>query len=148
MLRHYASVLLTSQPKKQLLPKIREHRSLLRGANLRVNSTAISPSSFKVRKEQFAAGVKNGSFLAEPDSRGKPPPNPLTDPSAMDGMMGMMKGNVTMMVSQTLIMGWINNYFSGYVISKFSSEMNPGWDDETSLACLIRCINSVTVISS
>ena len=33
--------------------------------------------------------------------------------------MGMMKGNVAMMVPQSLIMGWINAFFSGYVISEF-----------------------------
>jgi hypothetical protein len=41
----------------------------------------------------------------------------MTDPAMMEGMMGMMKGNVAMMVSQTLIMGWINAFFSGFVIS-------------------------------
>ena len=32
--------------------------------------------------------------------------------------MGAMKGNVAMMVPQSLIMGWINAFFSGYVISE------------------------------
>lgn len=35
--------------------------------------------------------------------------------------MGMMKGNVAMMVSQSLIMGWINAFFSGFVISTHQS---------------------------
>lgn len=40
----------------------------------------------------------------------------MTDPAAMEGMMGMMKGNMTMIVPQTLIMGWINAFFSGFVV--------------------------------
>lgn len=44
----------------------------------------------------------------------------MTDPAAMEGMMGMMKGNMAMMIPQTLIMGWINAFFAGFVISTFS----------------------------
>jgi len=43
----------------------------------------------------------------------------MTDPAAMEGMMGMMKGNMMMMVPQTVIMGWINAFFAGFVISMF-----------------------------
>ena len=68
---------------------------------------------------------KEGVFLAEPEMRGKPRPNPMTDPAMMEGMMGMMKGNVAMMVPQSLIMGWINAFFSGYVISESSSSCYP-----------------------
>jgi hypothetical protein len=117
ILRHYATVLLQSTPKKQSLGKIREQRSLLRGVNLRNNANVISPSSFQARKNYLAAAYKEGTFLADPEGRGKPPPNPMSDPAMMEGMMGMMKGNVAMMVPQTLIMGWINAFFSGFVIS-------------------------------
>ena len=65
------------------------------------------------------AGYKNGEFLKDPESRGKPAGNPMTDPAAMEGMMGMMKGNMAMMIPQTLIMGWINAFFAGFVISMF-----------------------------
>ena len=41
----------------------------------------------------------------------------MSDPAAMEGMMGMMKGNMMMMVPQTVIMGWINAFFAGFVIS-------------------------------
>lgn len=43
----------------------------------------------------------------------------MTDPAAMEGMMGMMKGNMAMMIPQTLIMSWINAFFAGFVISQF-----------------------------
>lgn len=117
LLRHYATVLLQTTPKKQTLAKLREQRSLLRGINLRTNAHVISPAAFQTRKNHLVAAYKEGLFLADPEGRGKPPPNPMTDPAAMEGMMGMMKGNMAMMVPQTLIMGWINAFFSGFVIS-------------------------------
>lgn len=66
----------------------------------------------------MVSDFQKGTFLADPEARGKPRPNPMTDPAAMEGMMGMMKGQMTMMIPQTLIMGWINAFFSGFVISE------------------------------
>ncbi|KAG0647844.1 ER membrane complex subunit 3 [Hyphodiscus hymeniophilus] len=115
VLRHYATVLMATTPKKQELPAIREQRSLLRGVNLRSNANVISPSSFQTRKDYLVTAYETGAFLKDPDKKGQAAANPMTDPAAMEGMMGMMKGNMTMMVPQTLIMGWINAFFSGFV---------------------------------
>lgn len=104
-------------PKKQELPSLREQRSLLRGMNLRTNFHAISSQSFATRKEYLVSNYEAGTFLKEPEKKGQAAPNPMTDPAAMEGMMGMMKGNMAMIVPQTLIMGWINAFFSGFVIS-------------------------------
>ena len=117
VLRHYATVLLATTPKKPNLKTIREQRSLMRGVNLRNNYSAISPSSFNARREYLVQNFKDGNFLKAPEDRGKPAGNPMTDPAAMEGMMGMMKGNMAMMIPQTLIMGWINAFFAGFVIS-------------------------------
>lgn len=118
VLRHYATVLMAAAPKKQELPSIREQRSLLRGVNLRSNANVISPSSFQTRKDYLVTAYESGAFLKEPEKRGQAAANPMTDPAAMEGMMGMMKGNMAMIVPQTLIMGWINAFFSGFVISE------------------------------
>lgn len=67
------------------------------------------------------SAFKDGAFLKDPESRGKPAANPMTDPAAMEGMMGMMKGNMAMMIPQTLIMSWINAFFAGFVISESSA---------------------------
>lgn len=104
-------------PKKSDLPTLREQRSLLRGINLRMNANAISPSSFSARKDYLVQSYEEGKFLKDPERKGQAAPNPMTDPAAMEGMMGMMKGNMAMIVPQTLIMGWINAFFSGFVIS-------------------------------
>jgi hypothetical protein len=116
VLRHYVTVLVASSPKKLDLPTIREQRSLMRGMNLRQNANSISPSAFASRKAYLVSGFQSGAFLKNPDSKDQPAPNPMTDPAAMEGMMGMMKGNMTMIIPQTLIMGWINAFFSGFVI--------------------------------
>ncbi|KAK8213266.1 hypothetical protein M8818_002564 [Zalaria obscura] len=125
VLRHYLSTLLQSAPKPQPLPNLRQHRSLMRGVNLRNNAAQISPAAFAARKDYLVQAYKDGKFLADPEARGKPRPNPMTDPAMMEGMMGMMKGNVAMMVPQSLIMGWINAFFSGYVIMKLPFPLTP-----------------------
>ena len=100
---------------------MREQRSLLRGINLRSNSSAISAAAFAARRQFLVSAYKDGMFLKDPESRGKPAGNPMTDPAAMEGMMGMMKGNMAMMIPQTLIMSWINAFFAGFVISTSST---------------------------
>ena len=100
---------------------MREQRSLLRGINLRNNSHILPRSSFISRRTYLVTAFKEGKLLAEPSKKGQPKANPLTDPSQMEGMMGMMKGNVAMMVPQTLIMGWVNAFFSGYVLRKLTA---------------------------
>ncbi|KAI9824259.1 MAG: ER membrane complex subunit 3 [Thelocarpon impressellum] len=118
VLRHYATVLMQSAPKKQDLPTLREQRALLRGINVRSNASVLPPASFQTRKDYFVSAYQSGVFLKDPDSKGKPAANPMTDPAGMEAMMGMMKGNMAMMIPQTLIMGWINAFFSGFVIMK------------------------------
>ncbi|KAI5303471.1 ER membrane complex subunit 3, partial [Ascosphaera atra] len=93
--------------------------ALIRAANLRKNaSSVLTPNELAVRKQYLVAGFKNGAFLKDPDARGQGPPNPMADPAGMDQMMGMLKGNMMMMIPQTVIMGWINAAFSGFVILK------------------------------
>ncbi|KAH9873899.1 hypothetical protein IAQ61_004526 [Plenodomus lingam] len=125
ILRHYAMTLLQTTPKKVDLPKMRQQRSLIRGVNLRTNANALTPSAFAARKAYMVQAYQEGKFLAEPEQRGKPRPNPMSDPAAMEGMMGMMKGNMAMMIPQTLIMGWINAFFSGFVIMKLPFPLTP-----------------------
>jgi ER membrane protein complex subunit 3 len=118
VLRHYATILLATTPKQATAQAMREQRSLLRGINLRNNHAQLSSSSFSARKTYLVQAYKDGKFLKDPENRGKPAGNPMSDPAAMEGMMGMMKGNMMMMIPQTLIMSWINAFFAGYVICK------------------------------
>jgi hypothetical protein len=125
ILRHYATVLMQSTPKKPDAPTLREQQSLLRGVMLRNNFWVLPLPSFEARKTYLVDGYRSGKFLKDPENRGKAPANPMTDPAGMDAMMGMMKGNIAMIVPQTLIMGWINAFFSGFVISMTPSIFYP-----------------------
>jgi ER membrane protein complex subunit 3 len=115
---------MAATPKKQDLRSIREQRSLLRGINLRNNANVISPSSFQERKTNIISAFQSGAFLKEIKNKDEPA-NPMSDPAAMEGMMGMMKSNMAMIIPQTLIMGWINAFFSGFVVLRMPFPLTP-----------------------
>lgn len=48
----------------------------------------------------------------------KEPANPFTDPNTTDAMFQMLKGNIANYIPQTVIMWWVNFFFSGFVIMK------------------------------
>lgn len=117
VLRHYASVLMATTPKKADIKTIREQRALAHGANLRNNYHVLSRKAFETRRDFLIDGFESGAYLKNPQQKGQPAANPLSDPNAMEGMMGMMKNNMAMIIPNTLIMSWVNAFFSGYVIS-------------------------------
>lgn len=101
------------------LAESRERHALLRGVNLRNHAPAVlDREAFEVRKNYIVNGFRNGAFLKDPNNRGQPPANPMSDPAGMEAMMGMLKGNMMTMIPQTLIMSWINAFFAGFVICK------------------------------
>lgn len=71
--------------------------------------------------------MKNGEYVAKPVSQPgtdgqdqQQPPNPMGDPAQMDVMMEGMKKNMAMMVPQMVMMGWVNYFFSGFILSTLS----------------------------
>lgn len=97
-------------------------RALVRAQILRATSTSspIPPTYYKSLSQSLSQAFADGIYLKDgpPKSDEKvAPPNPLTDPNAMDGMMAGMKTQMVMMVPQMVIMGWINFFFQGFVLS-------------------------------
>ena len=124
--RHYLVSLLNSPPKAMSPRQLREQRALMRGQLLRANGRYISQKEYATRRELLMDAYQEGTFLAKPREIGpdgqpvsQPPPNPL-DPAAMDGMMGMFKKQAVMFIPQSILMGWINLFFSGFVLSKLA----------------------------
>ncbi|OLL26491.1 ER membrane protein complex subunit 3 [Neolecta irregularis DAH-3] len=89
-----------------------------KGSIVRNNANHLPPSAFETRKRYLATAFHAGTFLKDPESKGKPPANPMTDPAGMDAMLSMMKGNMANMVPQAIIMSWINFFFTGFILIK------------------------------
>jgi len=88
-------------------------------------NSPIPPAYYKAISKHLSAAYEAGTYLKDgPPKKGDAPPaapNPLSDPAAMDGMMAGMKTQMVMMVPQMVIMGWINFFFQGFVLSQFAS---------------------------
>lgn len=124
--RHYLISLLNSPPKPLSRKAIREQRALLRGQLLRGNGRHLCVTEYAARREYLMEAYSEGFYLSkkksmagDEDGVGQPEvaPNPL-DPAAMDGMIGMLKKQAVMFIPQSILMGWINLFFSGFVLSE------------------------------
>ena len=99
-------------------------RALLRAQVLRATSarSPIPPHIYRSISLHLDDSFAAGKYLKDgPLKEGEGPPaapNILSDPSAMDGMMAGMKTQMVMMVPQMVIMGWINFFFQGFVLSE------------------------------
>ncbi|PWN41688.1 transmembrane protein [Ceraceosorus guamensis] len=124
LLRHYITQLIGSKPKGTKPELLREQRILTRAQTTRANAWYLSPSSLATRKDWLAEVLSNGSYVnpkEEPKKSKNPnepemPANPLSNPDQMEAMMDQLKKSMVMMVPQTVIMGWINWFFSGFVL--------------------------------
>lgn len=121
ILRHYATQLLQPAPKAGDSKTLREQQFLQYSGNLRANASFIPFESFQSRQSYLSQQMKAGAYLKDADEKKNnsgSPPNMLTDPKSMDNMMEMMKGQIMMVVPQTLMMGWINAFFAGFVLMR------------------------------
>ncbi|KAI8147735.1 integral membrane protein DUF106-domain-containing protein [Fennellomyces sp. T-0311] len=128
ILRHHITMLLTGQPKKPQVKAIRESKALLRGMRLRTFGNHVPAHAFSSRKISLADAYEDGRYLKNPPGKEgaqATPPNPMTDPDMMEGMMEGMKKQLTNMVPQMLIMGWINFFFKGFVVIKLPFPLTP-----------------------
>lgn len=118
LLRHNVSVLLAPTPMVMEPKAVREQKALARANILRTNGHHIPRFAFESKKRYLVDAFKGDAYLKDPDAKGKPAPNPMTDPAGMESMMNMMKGSMATMVPQMGLMAWINFFFSGFILRK------------------------------
>jgi hypothetical protein len=84
--------------------------SLLRRSQmLRAHASFLTPEAWRMRKRFFC----EKAFRAREGDEGSGQQRSHQDPFAM---MGMMKQNMAMIVSNMLMMGWISYFFQGFVV--------------------------------
>ncbi|KAK9729675.1 hypothetical protein K7432_000082 [Basidiobolus ranarum] len=116
VLRHQVTLLLSGEPKKPDVKAIRESKALMRGAILRNSANFIPQQAFLTRRTFLTSAYESGAYLKNPGATSSGTPNPMADPAGMEMMMDGMKKNMAMIIPQTVIMGWINYFFSGFVL--------------------------------
>jgi hypothetical protein len=84
---------------------------------LRANNRNISSKSFESRQSYLLEKFKEKAYIKDPESKGAAQ-QMMSDPKAMDNMMSGMKSQIMMFVPNTIIMGWINAFFAGFVVMK------------------------------
>ncbi|XP_055345466.1 ER membrane protein complex subunit 3-like [Paramacrobiotus metropolitanus] len=112
IIRHYVSILLTSQ-KKVELKQVMDTQALLRSRMLRENGKYIPKNSFLMRKHYF--NDKETGILKVAQDRPAPAANPMQDPNTLQDML---KGNLVNVLPMIAVGGWINWIFSGFVTTK------------------------------
>ncbi|KAG0223763.1 ER membrane complex subunit 3 [Actinomortierella wolfii] len=118
IVRHHVTVLLSGTPKKADLKSARETKALQRAGILRAFGSHLPEHAFESRKAYLCEAFEKGRYLKDPNAKNKPKGNVMQDPAYVETMMDGMKKNMMNIVPQTLIMGWINFFFSGFVLTK------------------------------
>lgn len=110
IVRHFISILLTSQKKIEIL-QIQDSQVIIRARVLRENAKYIPKNSFLMRRQYF--NNEESGYLTQ--KRQPVSQNIMTDPTMMTDML---KGNVANVLPMIVIGGWINWMFSGFLTTK------------------------------
>ncbi|KAJ2777068.1 hypothetical protein GGI15_004630 [Coemansia interrupta] len=116
--RHQLTILMTGEPPKPEPKDIRQGKALMRGQILAQNNSYIPLSAFAERKKYLCAAYEEGTYLKNKDQKDQGAANLMADPKNMEVMMDGMKKQMMGIVPQTLIMGWIQFFFSGFILIK------------------------------
>lgn len=118
--RSYVQMLLKNNDAGSDAEKTRHLQLLQRSQKIRGNNRLLSASAYHARKEYFVA-KGSGKLRAKVEGGA---PNPMQNPEAMTNMM---KGNMSMMIPNVIMMGWISYFFSGFVLVKVPFTLTEGF---------------------
>ncbi|EMG47292.1 hypothetical protein G210_2406 [Candida maltosa Xu316] len=124
LLRSNITYLLQPQPKLESYKNLRE-QFLHRARCFRENNRVLSSQDFEIRKNYFIDKLNSNDFIAKVTTNDDP--LSALDPSSNEALMNMAKGNLLNYIPQTVIMGWVNYFFAGFVIMKLPFPLTDGF---------------------
>ncbi|KAJ1831881.1 hypothetical protein LPJ63_003960 [Coemansia sp. RSA 2711] len=116
--RHQLTILMTGEPPKPDIKDIRQGKALMRGQMLAQSNSYIPAAAFAERRQYLCHAYEQGTYLKNKASKEQSAVNLMADPKNMEVMMDGMKKQMMGIVPQTLIMGWIQFFFSGFILIK------------------------------
>ncbi|ODV60470.1 ER membrane complex subunit EMC3 ASCRUDRAFT_35900 [Ascoidea rubescens DSM 1968] len=122
ILRRYIQVLIMADSGGNELVKLKQKTLIGKCRAFRKNCFNLNSESFKRRQEILFKLLDE--YIKEEDNREKMKgsesqmSNPLFEPGGLDSMMNIMKGNLANYIPQTVIMGWVNYFFEGFIVMK------------------------------
>ena len=116
--RHYAQRLMASE-NKQDIEQVRQMDTLTRAQRFRTNMGFLTEQAAMGRKSYYAA--KKTGVLAQ-KQKASAAANPAMNPN---GMMDMMKNNMSYMIPNIAMMSLVNMFFEGFLIVKVPFALTP-----------------------
>jgi len=115
VLRQHIGVLLKDEkkPTKSTLQDIQNAQQLRRSARIRANCIYLPTSGFRMRKAWFLSKA-----LAEPKDKEGEVNDPLAQMQDPFTMVNMMKQQMSMVIPNMVLLGWVTYFFSGFVLVK------------------------------
>ncbi|KAI5950155.1 hypothetical protein KGF54_005303 [Candida jiufengensis] len=125
LLRSNITYLIQPNPKLQEYKKVREAQFLQKVRCFKENQHVLTQEEFNSYKAYLISKLNSDEFFAEKGKQ-EEQMNPF-DGSNNDAIMSMAKGNLMNYIPQTLVMGWVNYFFAGFVIMKLPFPLTDGF---------------------
>ena len=107
--RHYVQQIIQSEDQSDI-EVVKNKNTAMRAQMLRLHRGSVSEEAFAARRT-FLCQKKTGLLRRKVPG----PANPMSD---MSGMMNMMKGNMTFMLPNMVMMAFVSYFFAGFILVK------------------------------
>ncbi|KAI5960802.1 uncharacterized protein KGF55_004372 [Candida pseudojiufengensis] len=127
LLRSNITYLIQPNQKLQDYKKVRQAQFLQKVKCFRENQQVLTQEEFNSYKTYLISNLNTDEFFAEKSTETKEENMNPFDGANNDAIMSMAKGNLMNFIPQTLIMGWVNYFFAGFVIMKLPFPLTDGF---------------------